>query len=243
MSLIISEKNKIRESVRILRKNIDHSNDTIKRFKTQPSSDFIITQIEKLSNSKIEDEAQIEILEKRFIDVEAGILNEEIFSQNKQNKQIADSKESVNKKKKDEENKIQVEKSKKSKEFYTSNQSYERGERNKEYQMNSSYRYFEKTNNSIPDYILDNLSNMPNNKGYIWRDIYCYGDLPPERNQPITLFEKQRELLIIHERSNKYYTVYHKVGKTGKKTIVNRKEKNRKKFSTDSLSNFFNKSR
>jgi hypothetical protein len=243
MSLIISEKNKVRESIRILRKNIDHSNDTIKRFKTQPSSDFIINQIEKLNNSKIEDENQIQILEKRLDDVESGILDEEILSQNKANKQIAESKETVSKKKKEEEKKIQTEKTKKSKEFDSSNRDYQRGEKNKDYEMNRAYRYFEKTINSIPDYILENLSNMPRNKGYIWRDVYCYGDLPAEKNQPITLFEKQRELLIIHEWSNKYYTVYHKVGKTSKRSISSRKEIVRNKFTSDSLSNFVQKNK
>lgn len=238
MSLIISEKNKVRESIRILRKNIDHSNETIKRFRSQPASDFIVTQLEKLENSKLEDEKQIETLEERLIDLEAGNLDEELLQQKKQNKQIAESKHTVNKKKKEDETKVQTEKTKKSKEFDSSNRDYERKERSKTYEMNRSYNYFEKTIESIPDYMLDNLSNMPNNKGYIWRDIYCYGDLPAEKNQPVTLFEKQRDLLIIHEWANKYYTVYHKVGKTGRKTIVNRKEINRSKFSSDSLANF-----
>ena len=238
MSLIISEKNKIRESIRILNKNIEHSLDTIKRFRAQPASEFISKQIEKLSNSKIEDENQIEILEKRLIDLEAGNLDEELLKQNKENKEIAESKHNVNKKKKEVETKVQKEKTKKSKELDSSNRDYERKERHKEYDMNRAYNYYQKTVESIPDYILDNLSNMPNNKGYIWRDIYCYGDLPPEKNQPITLFEKQRELLIIHEWGNKYYTVYHKVGKTGKKSIISRTEINRNKFSNDSLSNF-----
>lgn len=238
MSLIISEKNKIRESIRIIRKNIEHSSDTIKRFKSQPSSEFIINQIEKLNNSKIEDENQIEILEKRLVDLESGILNEELLLQKKQNKEIAESKQTANKKKKEDETKLQVEKTKKSKELNTQNRDYERTERNKEYEMNRAYNYYQKSVESIPDYMTDNLSNMPNNKGYIWRDIYCYGDLPPENNQPITLFEKQRDLMIIHEWTNKYYTIFHKVGKAGKKSIVNRSEIKRTKFSSDSLSNF-----
>ena len=66
MSLIISEKNKVRESIRIIQKNIEHSIDTIKRFRTQPSSTFIITQIEKLENSIEADKSQLVIFEKRF---------------------------------------------------------------------------------------------------------------------------------------------------------------------------------
>jgi hypothetical protein len=238
MSVIISEKNKIRESIRLLYKNIEHSSDTIKRFKSQPSSEFILTQLEKLKNSKIGDENEIVILEKRLVDLESGLLTEELFLQNKQNKEIADSKSNTNKKKKDEETKLQVEKTKKSREFDSNNRSYARGEKQKDYDMNRAYKYYEKTVANMPEYMIENLKNMPNNKGYIWRDIHCYGDLPIEKNQPITMFEKQRDVLIIHEWTNKYYTIYHKVGKNGKKSIVSRKEINKTKFSSDSLSDF-----
>lgn len=243
MSLIISEKNKIRESIRILRKNIEHSNDTLKRFKSQPGTQFIIEQIGKLNKTNLEDEQEIKILEKRLIDLESGLLDEEIFSQNKKNKEIINSKETVNKKKKESENKLQNEKNKKSKDIESKNRDYERGERQKEYEMQRAFKYYEKTVDSIPDYMIDNLKNMPSNKGYIWRDIYCYGELPPEKNQPIIMFEKQRDLLIIHEWTNKYYTVSHKIGKNGKKSIVKRVEINKNKFSSDSLSNYITKSK
>lgn len=238
MSLIISEKNKVRESIRLLQKNIEHSTDTIKRFRTQPSSTFIITQIEKHEKSIETDKNQIVVLEKRLSDLESGILDAEINAQNKENKKEAVLKEATKKKKKDDENKLKTENSKKSKEFESKNRDYERGERNKEYDMNRAFKYYEKSVESIPDYMLDNLKNMPNNKGYIWRDIYCYGELPAEQNQPTTLFEKQRDLLIIHEWATKYYTIYHKLGKTGRKTIVNRTELKRNKFSSDSLANY-----
>lgn len=243
MSLIISEKNKVRESIRIIQKNIEHSTDTIKRFRTQPSSTFIITQIEKLENSILADKNQILVLEKRLTDLESGVLNEEIIAQNKENKKTATLKEATKKKKKDDEKKASLEDSKKSKEIESKNRDYERGERNKEYDMNRAFRYYEKSVESIPDYMIDNLSNMPNNKGYIWRDIHCYGDLPPESNQPITLFEKQRDLLIIHEWTSRFYTVYHKVGKNGRKSIVSRTELKRNKFSSDSLANYMVKSK
>jgi len=238
MSLIISEKNKVRESIRIIKKNIEHSTDTIKRFKSQSASDFIVNQIEKLENSIISDKNNIIVLEKRLNDLDAGILDSEIISQNKENKNTALLKEKTKKKKKDDENKITLENSKKSKDIESKNREYERGIKNKEYDMNRAYRYYEKSVESIPEYMIDNLKNMPNNKGYIWKDIYCYGELPAEQNQPITLFEKQRDLLIIHEWTNKYYTIYHKLGKTGRKSIVNRTELKRNKFTSDSLANF-----
>lgn len=243
MSLIISEKNKIRESIRILRKNIEHSRDTLKRFKSQTASQFIINQTDKLSNSISEDENEIQILEKRLTDLESGLLDEELFLQNKKNKEIIHSKELLKKKKKEVETRDQNEKNKKSKDIYSKNKDYERIERQKEYEMQRSFSYYQKIVETIPDYMIENLKNMPSNKGYIWRDIHCYGELPPEKNQPIILFEKQRDLLIIHEWTNRYYTVSHKVGKNGKKSIVKRTEINRNKFSSDSLCNYIVKSK
>ena len=60
---------------------------------------------------------------------------------------------------------------------------YKQNERDINYEL----RYFYKVTDSIPDYIEKNLSEMPNNKGYIWRGMFIYGHLPPENNNIITI--------------------------------------------------------
>lgn len=86
----------------------------------------------------------------------------------------------------------------------------------------SQYRQYLNRVDSLPEYILNNLSTMPNNKGYIWRGMSCYGKLPAERGQPYILFEKIRGgILRIHEYSTApanvrwsyIYKVYEKKGK------------------------------
>ena len=64
---------------------------------------------------------------------------------------------------------------------------------------------------------------MPNNKGYIWKGIQCFGELPPE-NDTIILFEKLRgNIMKIHEITRKHYLIYEKQGKGQKKLILNTK--------------------
>ena len=64
---------------------------------------------------------------------------------------------------------------------------------------------------------------MPNNKGYIYNGLYCYGDLPPEPNMNLVLFEKNKNnILYIHEWSETEYKIFKKIGKN-KKTFVSSK--------------------
>lgn len=64
----------------------------------------------------------------------------------------------------------------------------------------SSLEYFQKACDTVPDYMMKKLKVMPNNKGYIWRDVYCFGELPAEKGQPTLIFDKQRDgTMIIHE--------------------------------------------
>jgi len=53
-------------------------------------------------------------------------------------------------------------------------------------------RKFQYAGESLPPYIRENLRNMPNNKGYVWRGVYFYGDKLPERGEPSVVFEKNR---------------------------------------------------
>ena len=67
-----------------------------------------------------------------------------------------------------------------------------------------------------------NLADMPNNKGYIWRGVVFYGDLPEYKGQPRILFEKKGRILVIHEYSGKEYKRYEKEGKNRKILVYSR---------------------
>ncbi len=74
---------------------------------------------------------------------------------------------------------------------------------------------FFKNSKTVPDFMLDKLKSMPENKGYIWRDIWCFGDLPAT-SRTITMFEKRGQVLTILEVDDNYRTVFEKIGKSPK---------------------------
>lgn len=77
---------------------------------------------------------------------------------------------------------------------------------------------------TVPEYMRNNLSEMPNNKGYIWRGCWFFGLLPAENRQPVVVFEKKGPVMRIHEMDKKEYCIYEKKGKE-KKVLVFRRAK------------------
>lgn len=72
----------------------------------------------------------------------------------------------------------------------------------------------------VPSYMRENLAKMPNNKGYIWKGIYYFGDLPPEHPMDVTtMFEKQNQILFIHEWTPEYYKIFEKGDKQKPKIL------------------------
>lgn len=88
------------------------------------------------------------------------------------------------------------------------------------------FKQFCKIDESLPDYIRQNLSDMPNNKGYVWRGCWFLGDKDPEkpfrgRSVPIIIFEKLRGgTLRIHEYEDYEYRMYEKQGKDKRQLIL-----------------------
>ena len=96
-------------------------------------------------------------------------------------------------------------------------------------------RYFEKTFykivDSVPDYILRNLDEMPANKGYIWRGCWLFGKLRPENNYKTTvLFEKKGNITKIYEFDDKVFTLSEKQGKERKQLIYTLQRTKKKSF-------------
>ena len=112
------------------------------------------------------------------------------------------------------ESKNKSEQNKKANDFYQTTRLSDREQRYSEKDKDKSYSYFVKNSNSIPEYIKNNLKNMPGNKGYFWKGIAFYGELPREIGSNTTLFEKKHGgLLVIHEWTPYCYDVYHKKDK------------------------------
>lgn len=92
------------------------------------------------------------------------------------------------------------------------------------------YKQFCKAEETLPDYIRNNLDDMPNNKGYIWRGCWFLGNKKREWNSPLILFEKQRGgVLLINEIDDREHRIFEKRGKERKTLLSKRLRKYRLK--------------
>lgn len=95
------------------------------------------------------------------------------------------------------------------------------------------YNYYLKLCNSLPSYMERNLSSMPNNKGYIFRNMWFLGEKPAERGKNIILFEKKRGIMYIHEISKTEHIISEKKGKERKREISRISRKKKKKVANN----------
>ena len=73
------------------------------------------------------------------------------------------------------------------------------------------YRKYLKADDTLPDYMRDNLRTMPNNKGYIWRSAWFLGEKNPIKDEPTILFEKRRGVLKIHKHYKDRTEIFKKI--------------------------------
>jgi len=210
-----SEINRIKQDIRQINSYIQTDESTLERFRhMNMNTEYKNKQIDKLKTKNIERKKELEILEEKIDNVKKGMLDNDINEQyEKCNKEIK-IKQEEKKRKKIQSNKEKEQKSVRSKAFY---QTGRESDRNARYLLKSAdmtYKYFTKVKNSIPDYILAKLKNMPNNKGYIWRGVYCYGEKPFEKGKPTTMFETKKGVLVIHETTSTEYKIWIKNGKS-----------------------------
>ena len=106
----------------------------------------------------------------------------------------------------------------------------QRENENSDYSIRKQFEIFKSIGNSLPEYMVKNLSEMPNNKGYIHRGCWFFGKLQPERNQPQIMFEKKGRFMNIHEITEYEYKIYQKIGKEPRKLISKRNRVKRVMF-------------
>lgn len=81
------------------------------------------------------------------------------------------------------------------------------------------YGRFLDISENLPEYLIRNLKTMPNNKGYRFRGITFYGELPPE-NGPSVVFEKKPDGMMITEYYSNQHITYFKPRDGGQKELV-----------------------
>jgi len=234
-----SELNRIKNQIRHLKSCIQNDTSTIERFRRLGTKEgYYVQQIDIRVSKNIEREKEIKILENRIYDVERGVYDRELAEFEKISAEQIKNTIEDNKRKKEYDIRKKKEEINISKDF---EKSIRRIERNSEYnnrEMDKSWQYFVKARDSFPEYMIKKLKNMPNNKGYIWKNIHYYGERPSIAGEPVILFETQKEgVLVIHEITNMEYKIWHKKG-TSKKILYSSTPRRRKNLGFSSLANF-----
>lgn len=215
----ISERNNIKNEINRIESSIKKADETIERLRSQDASEFNKKQVQKLVDLNNTNNQTLEALNKRYNDVLNGLLDNELNDKLQASNKIIKDKQDISDKKVKDKN----DRKKEDKHFLDKEYQNRRNEFSANYLQRETDRFF-KNASTVPDYILDNLKDMPNNKGYIWRDIVFFGKKPAESNDVI-LFEKCKGgLLKIRETTKEYRYIYEKIGK-GQKVLISQEKR------------------
>ena len=222
MDIRKNEKNKLQAEMDELNIYIKNIENELAKLKNQPSSEYINHQIKKEEANL---QLKFELLNQtklRYEQIDTGLMDSELrFQQNLVT-------EEINKKKSVMTEKNKIAKARKeadkqiSKEYYMKQKKDDKQHKNKEKEYQKAYNHFTKADKSMPEYMIKNLKNMPNNKGYIWKSIWYFGHKKPEKgSKSYTLFERQKgNIFAIIEFNSEYYRIYHKKQNSNKKILV-----------------------
>lgn len=219
--ILLSIKNNYKNDIRTLEKLLENTQKTRVNLSNQKASTFIVNKVEKLLEKEEKIKSDITELKKKVKLIGTGALDNEIKKQLFAEKKKLEEKINVKKRRKKEETNKSEARSKIAKQFYEKNRQSYRKQKYNERGWISCYNYYVRTSDKLPNYMKNNLKNMPNNKGYFWRDIAFYGEKPPEKNNPTVLFQRERDgSMIIHEWTPSHYNKYYKKTKASRKKLI-----------------------
>jgi hypothetical protein len=213
------EKNRIQNDISSLQKNIERlekTNNDLPRSDSLRDKNYIQEQINKNIETMSDSRQKIEDLRERIRLLDRGDLDEELKTEIKKSTEKIQAKELAHHRriekinKENSEKKLRFEKEKEKERKIN----YEQKQLN--YLMQREYERF--SNFEIPDYITQNLKGMPNNKGYIWKNMWCFGELPKDSDTCV-MFEKNKDVTYIHEISRNEHVIYKKEGKNPRKFV------------------------
>jgi hypothetical protein len=209
-----SEIRRIELQIKDIEVNRRRAEDTLKRIRamTVGDSNFISRTVEKNKEVSERSFGDIEDLKNRIISIQRGDLDDSLREvvKNTTNKFIKDHTE----KEKEKKTKAQQNSVLKTQSWSRDKEGYQEDRKLRD--ADKQYMYMLKVVNSLPDYLKSNLSNMPGNKGYIYRGVWFMGYLPEEYGQPTLMFERKGHLNLIHEYKKDVYLLWERDGRSKK---------------------------
>lgn len=107
---------------------------------------------------------------------------------------------------------------------YDEDRAFRRNDHFQKKSQESSYRRLLEIEETLPSYIHQALSRLPNHKGYIFRGVWYFGKLPSDEKYFISMMERQNQKNLIHEyhydgRGYKQYQCFEKTS-NGRKQLL-----------------------
>lgn len=210
-------KNETQDEIRDIERSIQRCKDTISRLKTTKQTFNPRVLIERNESEIKEFEKKIESAYIKIDKIDNGIYEESLKKEFEENERIIKNKALATKKKKED-----------AKVFDTHPQPNKKNfrpvyEKNFERDFDQAERHFYKDVSTFPDGLKEKLKNMPNNKGYVWRNIWFFGEKPMANIHEYTLYEKQNHKYLVHvyDLRSRTYSLYDK-DNTGKQHLMKR---------------------
>lgn len=181
------------------------------------SKEIIEKKTEEYNRNIEKRNKEIQDLKKEDLDVRNGKYDEDMNKEALKNKVAASTRNNdISKRKKQ----AVINKKDKLDKIYKKQRNEIDGMKQDNREYNYGYEQYMKAVNTLPDYMRENLKQMSNNKGYIWRSCWFLGEKPREKNALVTLFEKIKgNITRIHEIDKYQHKIFEKYGKE-KKVLI-----------------------
>jgi hypothetical protein len=211
--LRISEKNRINTRIRELESFTRFNSNSISRLRgSNGNIEFNRAKITKMKKENETFSDEIKELQGRLVDLASGKIDAELKRQRREDTLVERKKTTEKRQKKMDEMADKKNQHAASKDYWNRTIKASREHRYNERSAKRGYDYVLRVQRTLPQYIRANLSNMPNNKGYIWRGVHYYGLKDPEGEKANTImFENSKGQLYIHEWSHDFLTYTKKV--------------------------------
>jgi hypothetical protein len=224
-TLRINEKIKLITEIKSIEILIKRKQETIERLKGLENSTFNTNQIVKLKSQLTNDNTKIFELKDILTKIESGEYDDHLQKILTQTNNEISKKNDISFKKREEKQALKKKDNEILQRHYT--QSSRKNEMNEMFWEREEKKFY-KNLNSIPHWILDKLRDMPDNKGYIWRNVWCFGKKNTTNfKNHITMFENMKGgAMRIIEIDDTHSKTYEKASKTAQKRLVTSVKRN-----------------